>query len=91
MFQSVVGQGIYGEQESTLGSPDYMVCEEDLNNVKSLYNRISAFAIISRGTKEWFQINVAARQGCLISPWWLFGIFMDGALHEIRARWGDVV
>ena len=34
---------------------------------------------------EWFPVNVALRQGCMMSPW-LFNVYMDGEVRELNVR-----
>ena len=38
---------------------------------------------------EWFRVGVGLRQGCVMSPW-LFIVFMDGVMKEVREAVGDV-
>ena len=42
-----------------------------------------------RKESEWFGVEVGLRQGCVMSPW-LFNLFMDGAMREIRMTAGDI-
>ncbi len=39
---------------------------------------------------ESFAVEVGVRQGCVMSPW-LFNIYMDGVMREMRGKVGDVV
>ena len=32
----------------------------------------------------WFPVNIALRQGCVMSPW-LFNVHMDGVVREVNA------
>ena len=34
---------------------------------------------------EWFPVNVALRQGCVMSPC-LFNVYMDGVVREVNVR-----
>ena len=36
-----------------------------------------------------FAIEVEVRQGCVMPPW-LFNIFMDGCMREIKAKVGKI-
>ena len=38
---------------------------------------------------ERFNVWVGLRQGCVMLPW-LFNVFMDGVMKEVRERVGDV-
>lgn len=38
---------------------------------------------------ESFALGVGVRQGCVMSPW-LFNIFMDGCMREMKAKVGNV-
>ena len=44
---------------------------------------------ICREEGEWFEVGVGLRQGCVMSPW-LFNLFMDAAMKEVREKAGDV-
>ena len=57
--------------------------------VKSLYERSEARVRVCREEGEWFRVRVGLRQGCVMSPW-LFNVFMDGVMKEVRERAGDV-
>lgn len=56
-----------------------------LNVVRIFYNRNTASVGASRDMGECFDIHVGVGQGWVISPW-LFKVFMDGALCEMRAK-----
>ena len=60
-----------------------------LNAVQSLYERSEACVRVCREESEWFEVSVGLRQGCVMSPW-LFNLFMDGVMKEVRERTGDV-
>ena len=34
---------------------------------------------------EWFSISQGVRQGCVLSPW-LFNVFMDRIMREVKDR-----
>ena len=60
-----------------------------LNAVQSLYERSEACVRVCREESEWFEVSVGLRQGCVMSPW-LFNLFMDGVMKEVRERTEDV-
>ncbi len=39
--------------------------------------------------KESFNVEVGVRQGCVMSPW-LFNIYMDGCIREMKVRVQDL-
>ena len=57
--------------------------------VQSLYERSEACVRVCREEGEWFRVRVGLRQGCVMSPW-LFNVFMDGVMKEVREQVGDV-
>ena len=40
---------------------------------------------VGNDVREWFQVNVGLRQGCVMSPW-LFNVYMDGVVREVNVR-----
>ena len=54
-----------------------------LGAVKSLYVGSRACVRVGDEVSEWFPVRVGLRQGCVMSPW-LFNLFMDGVMREIR-------
>ena len=60
-----------------------------LKAVQSLYERSEACVRVCREEGEWFRVGVGLRQGCVMSPW-LFNVFMDGVMKEVRESVGDV-
>ena len=46
-----------------MGIPDHLTCL-----LRNLYAGQEATVRTGRGTKDWFQIEKGARQGCLLSP-----------------------
>ena len=48
-----------------------------------------ACARVCREEGEWFEVGVGLRQGCVMSPW-LFNLFMDAAMKEVREKACDV-
>ncbi len=58
-----------------------------LSAIKSFYEVASACVKINGETSEYFEIKVALRQGCVMSPW-LFNIYMDGFMREVKGKVG---
>ena len=67
----------------------YGVNGQLLRAVQSMYERSEACVRVCREESDWFQVRVGLRQGCVMSPW-LFNLFMDGVMKEVRERVGDV-
>ena len=57
--------------------------------IKAFYKDASACVKIEGDLSENFQIQGGVRQGCVMSPW-LFNIYMDGVIREMKAKIGDV-
>lgn len=66
----------------------YDVSGKLLNGVKSFYEGSSACVRVRGSLSEWFGIDSGVRQGCVMSPW-LFNIYMDGVMKEVRPRVGS--
>ena len=60
-----------------------------LNCIKSLYEQSEACVRVYRRDSEWFGVGEGLRQGCVMSPW-LFNLFMDGVMNEVRRSVGDM-
>ena len=58
-----------------------------LKVVQSLYERSEACVRVCREEGEWFRVGVGLQQGCVMSPW-LFNVFMDGVMKEVREAVG---
>ena len=56
-----------------------------LGAIQSFYDESEACVRVDREEGEWFNVKVGLRQGCVMSPW-LFNIFMDGVMKEVRER-----
>ena len=67
----------------------YGVNGQLLKAVQSLYERSEACVRVCREESEWFEVSVGLRQGCVMSPW-LFNLFMDGVMKEVREKAGDI-
>ncbi len=57
--------------------------------IKSFYENASAFVQVNGELSESFNVEVSARQGCIMSPW-LFNIYMDGCIREMKVRVQDL-
>ena len=60
-----------------------------LRAVQCMYEGSEACVRVCREESEWFEVNVDLRQGCVMSPW-LFNVYMDGVMKEVRANVGEV-
>ncbi len=58
-----------------------------LDRVKA-FNR-DASACVKGEMGECFKIKADLRQGCVMSPW-LFNVFMDGVVREMKAKIGNL-
>ncbi len=57
-----------------------------IKGIKALYREANACVKVDGGLSDSFAVGVGVRQGCVISPW-LFNIFMDGCMREMKAKW----
>ena len=60
-----------------------------LKAMQNLYEKSEACVRVCREEGEWFEVGVDLRQGCVMSPW-LFNLFMDAVMKEVREKAGDV-
>ncbi len=60
-----------------------------LSDIKSFYEEASACVKIRGETSEHFEIKVGLRQGCVMSPW-MFNIYMDGVMRDVKAKLGKL-
>ncbi len=60
-----------------------------LEAIRSFYENTSASVRVNRELSESFNIEVGVRQECVMSPW-LFNIYMDGCIREMKVRVWDV-
>ena len=60
-----------------------------LRAIQSLYAESEARVRVCREEGEWFGVKVGLRQGCVMSPW-LFNLFMDGVMKEVREKAGEI-
>ncbi len=56
-----------------------------LEGVRSFYKNASASVQVKRELSESFKVEVGVKQGCVMPPW-LFNIYMDGCIREIKVR-----
>ena len=61
-----------------------------LNGIKSMYVDNSTCVRVKGGEREQFRIDNGVRQGCIMSPW-LFNIYMDGVMKEVKMGMGRKV
>ena len=67
----------------------YRINGQLLKAVQSLYENSGACVSVCKEAGKWFEVGVGLRQGCVMSPW-LFNLFMDEAMREVREKAGDV-
>ncbi len=60
-----------------------------LEGVRSFYENASASVQVNGELSENFKVKVGVRQGCVMSPW-LFSIYMDGCIKEMKVRVWDL-
>ena len=60
-----------------------------LKAVQSLYEKSEVCVRVCKEECEWFEVGVGLRQVCVMSPW-LFNLFMDAVVKEVREKAGDV-
>ena len=66
----------------------YGISGKLLNGIKSLHDESKACVRVNGTVSEWFEIENGVKQGCVMSPW-LFNIYMDGVMKEVRQGMGD--
>ncbi len=57
---------------------------EDLQRYGDCFQRLQCVRVGGKFSES-FTVEVGVRQGCVMSPW-LFNIFMDGCLREIKCK-----
>ena len=60
-----------------------------LNAIRSFYAKSEACGRVCRKESEWFRVEVGLRQACVMPPW-VFNLFMDGVVREIRKTTGEI-
>ena len=63
-----------------MGMPDHLTCP-----LKNLYAGQNATVRTGHGTKDWFQIGIGVRQGCILSPC-LFNLLCR--VHHVKCQAG---
>ena len=66
----------------------YGVGGQLLDGIKAFYREASACVRVDGELSESFDIGMGVRQGCVMSPW-LFNVFMDGCMREMKAKVGN--
>ncbi len=67
----------------------YGVGGQLLEEIKSFCENASASVQVNGELSESFNVEVGVRQGCIMSPW-LFNIYMDGCIREMKVRVRDL-
>ena len=67
----------------------YRINGQLLKAVQRLYEKSELCVRVCREEGEWFEAGVRVRQGCVMTPW-LFNLFMDAEMKEVREKAGDV-
>ncbi len=53
--------------------------------IQAFYREANAYVRVGAEFSESFTVEVGVRQGCMMSPW-LFNIFMDGCMREMKRK-----
>ena len=67
----------------------YGINSQLLKAMQSLYEKSEVCVRVCRVEGVWFGVGVGLRQGWVMSPW-LFNLFMDAVMKEVREKAGDV-
>ena len=59
--------------------------EYGVKAIRSLYAGNQACVRVGERLSEWFPISQGVRQGCVLLPW-LFNVFMDRIMTEVKER-----
>ena len=51
-------------------------------HIKSLYKESKACVRVEGNLTEEFVVEQGLKQGCPLSPWWLFNVFLDRVVRE---------
>ncbi len=63
----------------------YVVGGQLLNGIQAFYREANACVRVRAKFSENFAVEVGVSQGCVLPPW-LFNIFMDGCMKEIKSK-----
>ena len=58
-----------------------------MSGIKSMYVDSSACVTVKGNESEWFRIDIGVRQRFIMSPW-LFIVYMDGVMKEVKMGMG---
>ena len=64
---------------------EYGVKGKLMRAIRSLYEGSEACVRVGGMLSGWFPISQGVRQGCVLSPW-LFNVFMDRIMREVKER-----
>ncbi len=64
----------------------YGVGGQLMEGIKAFSSGANACVKIDGELSDSFRVGVGVRQGCVMSPW-LFNVFMDGCIREIKLQW----
>ena len=67
-----------------------MELEEDWKGSRSMFVNCEACVRVLRGKSDWFKVEQGVRQGCVMFPW-LFNLYMDHILREVKERFSGGV
>ncbi len=56
-----------------------------MEGIKTFYREANACVKVDGELSDSFGVGMGVKQGCAMSPW-LFNIFMDGCMREVRAK-----
>ena len=59
-----------------------------LNSIKSMYVNSLACVRVKGDESEFFRIDSGVKQECIMSPW-LFIVYMDAVMKEVKIRGGE--
>ena len=61
-----------------------------IRRIKSFCQGSEVCVHVCRQESDWFSVRVGLCQGCVMVPW-LFNMYMDGVMREVRERTDDIV
>ncbi len=60
-----------------------------MEGIKAFHKEVNACVKVDGKLSDGFAVGVRVRQGCIMSPW-LFNVFMDGCMREVKAKVGKI-